>query len=373
MPNGDYLWRVNDHAKTRREIARHSKVDAEAYEEYGKAMVEMGRFVKPILNMTPPDPDLARSARPDGSAVPRPPLPGALRPGQVQPGPADDHERRRFPRPVVRDRRAQGDDVGVGDHRHVPRRALARAPPTCCCTTTWARSTARFARGACRAAAPARSRTRSRERRAKRASRSGPRRRCRRSSSRTARPPASCSRTATTSPPTSSPRASIRVRPSSKMVGEEHLPAEFVEDVKRYKYRGSSGKVNMALDALPDFTCLPGAGPASSRRGLDLAERRLHGARLRRCEVWTVFAAPLHRHRDSEPDRSVGGAAGQARHVVLRAVRAVSPEGRHVGRTARGVRRHGREHASRNTRPTSRTSSCTARWSRRWISNASGV
>src|SRR6478735_411140 len=24
MPNGDYLWRVNDHARTRREIARHS-------------------------------------------------------------------------------------------------------------------------------------------------------------------------------------------------------------------------------------------------------------------------------------------------------------------------------------------------------------
>src|ERR687887_405479 len=56
MPNGDYLWRVNDHAKTRREIARHSKLDAEAYDEYGKAMVEMGRFVKPILGMTPPDP-----------------------------------------------------------------------------------------------------------------------------------------------------------------------------------------------------------------------------------------------------------------------------------------------------------------------------
>ena len=56
MPDGDYLWRVNDHAKTRREIARHSRVDAEAYEEYGKAMVEMGRFVKPILSMTPPDP-----------------------------------------------------------------------------------------------------------------------------------------------------------------------------------------------------------------------------------------------------------------------------------------------------------------------------
>src|SRR6201986_1788741 len=56
MPNGDYLWRTNDHARTRREIARHSRVDAEAYDEYGRAMVEMGRFVKPILAMTPPDP-----------------------------------------------------------------------------------------------------------------------------------------------------------------------------------------------------------------------------------------------------------------------------------------------------------------------------
>ena len=56
MPNGDYLWRVNDHAKTRREIARHSRLDAEAYDEYGKAMADMGRFVKPILGMTPPDP-----------------------------------------------------------------------------------------------------------------------------------------------------------------------------------------------------------------------------------------------------------------------------------------------------------------------------
>src|ERR1043165_6184272 len=56
MPNGDYLWRVNDHGKTHREIARHSKLDAEAYDEFGKAMQAMCRFVKPILGMTPPDP-----------------------------------------------------------------------------------------------------------------------------------------------------------------------------------------------------------------------------------------------------------------------------------------------------------------------------
>jgi phytoene dehydrogenase-like protein len=30
--------------------------------------------------------------------------------------------------------------------------------------------------------------------------------------------------------------------------------------VHRYKFRGSSGKVNLALDALPDFTCMPGPG-----------------------------------------------------------------------------------------------------------------
>src|SRR5579884_4041348 len=38
MPNGDYLWRVNDDARTYREIARHSLLDAEAYEEFSKMM-----------------------------------------------------------------------------------------------------------------------------------------------------------------------------------------------------------------------------------------------------------------------------------------------------------------------------------------------
>src|SRR5579863_9202704 len=54
--SGDYLWRVNDHGKTHREIARHSRLDAEAYDEFGKAMQPMCHFVKPIMNMVPPDP-----------------------------------------------------------------------------------------------------------------------------------------------------------------------------------------------------------------------------------------------------------------------------------------------------------------------------
>ena len=45
------------------------------------------------------------------------------------------------------------------------------------------------------------------------------------------------------------------------MVGPDHLPTEFVEDIRRYKFRGSSGKVNLALDGLPSFTCKPGPGP----------------------------------------------------------------------------------------------------------------
>jgi phytoene dehydrogenase-like protein len=46
-----------------------------------------------------------------------------------------------------------------------------------------------------------------------------------------------------------------------KFMDERELPTDFVEGVRRYKYRGSSGKVNLALDALPNFTCMPGPGP----------------------------------------------------------------------------------------------------------------
>jgi phytoene dehydrogenase-like protein len=52
----DYLWRVNDHGETVRELRRWSRSDAEAYEEYGLLMAEMARFIKPILSIVPPDP-----------------------------------------------------------------------------------------------------------------------------------------------------------------------------------------------------------------------------------------------------------------------------------------------------------------------------
>jgi phytoene dehydrogenase-like protein len=46
-----------------------------------------------------------------------------------------------------------------------------------------------------------------------------------------------------------------------KMVGEAHLDSDFLTSIKRYKLRGSSGKVNLALDGVPNFTCRPGDGP----------------------------------------------------------------------------------------------------------------
>jgi phytoene dehydrogenase-like protein len=38
------------------------------------------------------------------------------------------------------------------------------------------------------------------------------------------------------------------------------LDPAFEQEVRRFKFRGSSGKVNLAVDRLPDFTALPGTG-----------------------------------------------------------------------------------------------------------------
>ena len=45
------------------------------------------------------------------------------------------------------------------------------------------------------------------------------------------------------------------------LVGEENLHADTVEHLGHYKFRGSSGKVNLAVDRLPEFACRPGDGP----------------------------------------------------------------------------------------------------------------
>src|SRR5688572_173901 len=63
-----------------------------------------------------------------------------------------------------------------------------------------------------------------------------------------------------------------------RLLEPNDLPGDFVEDVSRFRFRGSSAKVNLALDGLPDFTCLPGPGAhlrgaISVSPGLDYMER----------------------------------------------------------------------------------------------------
>jgi phytoene dehydrogenase-like protein len=260
MPSGDYLWRVNDHAKTRREIARHSKVDAEAYEEYGKAMVEMGRFVKPILNMTPPDPtsldprglmDLLFLGRRFQS------LSAQDKYNQVQlmTMSAVDFLDQWFETDVLKATMSASGIIGTF--------LGVRSPGTAYVLLhhymgeidgafrSWGLSrggTGAISNAIAGAAREAGVEIRTQTAVAKILVKEG---------------------TAAGVVLENGDYFTANVVCSSldpnqtfmKMVGQEHLSAEFTEDVKRYKYRGSSGKVNMSLDALPDFKARPGPGP----------------------------------------------------------------------------------------------------------------
>jgi phytoene dehydrogenase-like protein len=46
-------------------------------------------------------------------------------------------------------------------------------------------------------------------------------------------------------------------------VSPQHLPSEFLEQVRRFKIRGSSGKLNIALDGLPHFPAIPQGSPST--------------------------------------------------------------------------------------------------------------
>ncbi len=70
----------------------------------------------------------------------------------------------------------------------------------------------------------------------------------------------------------------------TRLVEPKTLPADLVEGIRRYKFRGSSGKVNLALAGLPNLTCMPGAGPhlrgaISISPSLDYLERAYDDAK----------------------------------------------------------------------------------------------
>src|SRR6185436_5962397 len=277
MPNGDHLWRVNDHARTRREIARHSRLDAEAYDEYGKAMIEMAHFVKPIMSMTPPDPtSLDPKAWKNIAFLGRrfQKLSEEDKYNQVQlmTMSAVDFLDQWFETDVLKATMSASGIIGTFLGVRSPGTAYVLLHHYMGEIDGAFRSWG-FARGGTGAISNA---------------------------------IAAAAREAGAEIRTEAPVARIVVKEgqaagvvlangdelSSRMVlssvdpnltflkflDAKELPPEFLDEVRRYKYRGSSGKVNLALDALPDFTCMPGEGQhlrgaISISPGVDYMER----------------------------------------------------------------------------------------------------
>lgn len=260
MPNGDYLWRVNDHSKTHREIARHSRLDAEAYDEYGQAMIEMGRFAKPILGLTPPDPgamnlrgllDLAAIGRRFRG------MRAHDRVNQLQllTMSAVDFLDQWFETDVLKATMSASGIIGTF--------LGVRSPGTAYVLLhhymgeidgafrSWGLS--RGGTGAVSDAIAKAAREHGAEIRTEAAvaqilTRGG------RATGVVLENGDELHADAVIS--TVDPHHTFL-----RFLDPRDLPDDFVAGVRRYKYRGSSGKVNLALDGLPDFTCLPGPGP----------------------------------------------------------------------------------------------------------------
>jgi phytoene dehydrogenase-like protein len=259
MPHGDFLWRVNDHGKTRREIARHSKLDAEAYEEFGKAMQAMCRFVKPILGMVPPDPSTLNPRE----------LVKLLFLGRRFQGLSSDDKYNQlqlmtmsavdfldqwFETDVLKATMSASGIIGTFLGVRSPGTAYVLLHHYMGEIDGAFRSWG-FARGGTGAISNAIAEA-AREAGAEIRNKAG-----------IARIIVKDNRARgvvlENGDELSADVVSSSVDPRNtflRFMEPGLLPNEFLEDVRRYKFRGSSGKVNIALDALPDFKCLPGPG-----------------------------------------------------------------------------------------------------------------
>ncbi|NKB36446.1 MAG: FAD-dependent oxidoreductase [Gammaproteobacteria bacterium] len=56
MQDGDYFGNYSDHERHHRELARHSKRDANAYDRFSADVSRQTRLIRPFLMRTPPDP-----------------------------------------------------------------------------------------------------------------------------------------------------------------------------------------------------------------------------------------------------------------------------------------------------------------------------
>jgi len=259
LPNGDYLWRVNDHGRTRREIARHSRVDAEAYDEYGKAMIEMAHFVKPIMSMTPPDPTTLdpkgwRNLAFLGRRFQKLPYEDKYNQVQLMTMSAVDFLDQWFETDVLKATMSASGIIGTFLGVRSPGTAYVLLHHYMGEIDGAFRSWG-FARGGTGAISNAigdAAREAGVEIRTEAAIEKILLKNGR-----------AVGVVLQNGDEIQAEVVSSSVDPRltfMKMVGEEHLPGDFCTDLKRYKYRGSSGKVNLALDGLPDFKAMPGPG-----------------------------------------------------------------------------------------------------------------
>jgi phytoene dehydrogenase-like protein len=283
MPNGDYLWRVNDHAKTVREIRRHSRVDAEAYEEFSKMMIPMCRFVKPILSMIPPDPTtlnprdlkqfhfLLQRFR-ELSSDERYTL------VQLMTMSSADFLDQWFETDALKATMSASGIIGTF--------LGIRSPGTAYVLLhhymgeidgafrSWGFSrggTGAISNAIASAARELGAEIRTKAPVAKILTKDGH----------------ACGVVLQSGEEIPADVVSSSVDPHltfEKFLEPKELPADFLESVRRYKFRGSSGKVNLALDALPNFKCLPGPGvhlrgAISISPGMDYMERAYDDAK----------------------------------------------------------------------------------------------
>jgi phytoene dehydrogenase-like protein len=259
MPSGDYLWRVNDHAKSIRDIRRHSRLDAEAYDEFSKMMTPMCRFVKPMLSMVPPDPTtlnpkdlkqlhfLLQRFR-ELSSDERYTL------VQLMTMSSADFLDQWFETDVLKATMSASGIIGTF--------LGIRSPGTAYVLLhhymgeidgafrSWGFSrggTGAISNAIADAAREAGAEIRTKAPVGKILVKHG----------------RACGVVLQSGEELSASVVSSSVDPHltfEKFLEPSELPGDFLEGVRRYKFRGSSGKVNLALDALPNFKCLPGPG-----------------------------------------------------------------------------------------------------------------
>jgi phytoene dehydrogenase-like protein len=259
LPNGDYLGQWADHDQNRRELARHSLRDAEAYDDFGKLMVQMARAIKPLLAMTPPDP--ASLAPHDLIGLSR--VASHLRGlgarqfhtlHKLLTMSSADYLDEWFDNEALKATKSASGIIGtfLGPRSPGTAYVLLHHYMGEIDGVFRAWGFAKGGNGSVSAAIAAAARAHGAQTRTGAA--------VERVTVRGGRATGVVLEGGEEIHARRVISGADPKRTFKELIGPEHLPGDFVAAIDRYRFRGSSGKVNLALSELPNFTCLPGNG-----------------------------------------------------------------------------------------------------------------